>query len=191
MTSRRAERRTALLARQKEIKARKRRRRRLWIAILVILLLLLLLLMDCRCAQPPGEVVQPVVAPVVEEPVEVPEPIPVYAPIPRIDRPEVALKAPDPIPWLESFHLQVGARSPRLSECFIGAERPGRLKWTASVDPVEGLVTGHTLEPVLLGDELTRQQRGCVEGVLSDPLYTLEVEEARATPSRVGMVIEF
>lgn len=186
-----SERRKALLARQRELKARKRRRRGVWLAILVLLLLLLLLLVDCRCAQPPVVVVEPVVAPVVVVPVEAAEAVPVRPRLPRMDRPAYTLDAPDPIPWLESFHLQVAARSPRLAECFIGAERPGRLKWTASVDPVEGHATGHALEPVLLGEELTRQQRSCVEGVLSAPLYKLEVDEARATPSRVGMVIEF
>ena len=75
---------------------------------------------------------------------------------------------------------------------FVGADRPGRLKWTAAMAPVDGRVSEHTLEPTVAEEVLTKQQKTCVIGVLSEPPYRLDVGEGkRATPSRVGMVIEF
>lgn len=174
----------------------KKRSRRRWILLLILLILLLLLLRDCRC----NEVVEepPVVAGdatlVVPAPLEVvPEavvPRPVGR-VARVDRPEFRSEVPGPIPWVASFRLQVAARSPRLAECFVGAHRPGTLKWTAAVEPGAGRVSDMTLEPTLLSDELTRPQRVCVLGVLSDPPYELPDGGERSTPSRVGMVIEF
>ena len=58
-------------------------------------------------------------------------------------------------------------------------------------EPVQGLVSDQDVEATLSSDELTRAQRTCVFDVLSDPPYRLETEDPRATPSRVGLVIEF
>jgi hypothetical protein len=108
-----------------------------------------------------------------------------------MDRPDYATPPPDPMPWIASFRLQVSARSPRLAACFVGAPRPGALKWTASVEPGTGRVSDHTLEPALESDPLTAEQKACLLAVLSDPPYRLAVEGARATPSRVSVAIEF
>ena len=88
--------------------------------------------------------------------------------------------------------MQVTARSPRLAACFAGVERPGSLKWSASVEPVHGQVSDQKLETTLQSDPLTPEQRDCVMGVLSDPPYRLDTKgEERTTPSRVGLAIEF
>ena len=59
------------------------------------------------------------------------------------------------------------------------------------MEPTSGLVSDHTLEPMLLTGALTQPERACVFEVLSDPPYKLETGEERSTPSRVGLVIEF
>jgi hypothetical protein len=166
-----------------------------WILALIITLLLLLL-SDCTCspAPPPG-----VTAPAAPEPEPQAEPVPAPAPrkappkgrMPRLDRPEYTSAVPAVLPWVSRFQAQVEARSPRLAACFEGATRPGRLKWTAAVEPGSGQVSDHTLEPTVADESLTRQQRSCVLGVLSDPTYRLDDSAERATPSRVGLVIEF
>ena len=163
-------------------------RRRRW--QLLLLLLLLLLLVCVRAPSPPA--VPPTLS---VEPAAVaralPAPEPPVAPVARKARPRFESKAPEPLPWLASFRLQVAARSPRLAECFAGAARPGALKWTAAVEPRHGHVSDHTVEPTLSSDELTGTQRACVLAVLSAPPYQLEADAPPSTPSRVGMVIEF
>ncbi len=111
--------------------------------------------------------------------------------IERLDRPSYANKPLEPLPWLAAYRLHVTARSPRLAACFVGAQRPGTLRWSASVEPTRGRVGDQTIEPTLASDALTRQQRDCVFQVLSDPPYELESAGERSTPARVGMVIEF
>lgn len=189
----------ALRARQAALKERirtrrpaKRRRWRRW-ALLAALLLLLFLLRDCRCAPEPAlPTPAPAKAPSVEE---APEPDPVPRPVPnlqmkRLDRPEIAIPAPRKLPWLDVFRMQVAARSPRLAACFVGMDHPGQLRWTTSVEPVTGRVSDHTLDPILLTGTLTRSQQECVFEVLETPPYRLS-PEGRATPTRVGLVIEF
>jgi hypothetical protein len=65
------------------------------------------------------------------------------------------------------------------------------LRWTAAVDPALGLVADHSIEPALPSAELTTAQLECLVGVLSDPPYQLEAGDEPATPTRVGIVIEF
>lgn len=176
---------------------KKKDRRWVWV-LLAIVALLLLLLSDCTCAP---EVVEGVAeVPVVVEAeavgdVALAEPEKKKAPplrMPRQDRPEYVSEVPEALPWVAAFQLQVEARSARLAACFVGADRPGRLKWTAAMAPVDGRVSEHTLEPTVAEEVLTKQQKTCVIGVLSEPPYRLDVGEGkRATPSRVGMVIEF
>ena len=177
-------------------KAPQRRRRRWWWAVVVALLLLLLLLRDCSCTPIEAPVVAEVsapAAPVEPEPVEVAPAArpPATGRIQRRDRPSFENELLAPLPWLAAYRMQVSARSHRLAECFVGAQRPGTLKWTASVEPGRGHVTEQTLEPTLQSDELTRQQRLCAFEVLSNPAYQLESRDERSTPIRVGMVIEF
>lgn len=175
-----------------------RRRWVRWVVYTVVAVIILLLLRPCQCTPDPvGEEGIPVqvVAPEPEpEPVVVPEapPPPVESPrIPRRDRPELEPEPPGPAPWVSAFRMQVMARGPRLAECFEGAEAPGRLKWSTAVEPVQGTVGEHELEPMLDGVALGRRERRCVLDVLSRPAYRLDVEEGAATPVRVGMVIAF
>jgi hypothetical protein len=172
----------------------KKRRSRWWLWLLLILLLLLLARLCC-CAEAP---VEPPEAPAVSVEVEPggppapPPPAPEPNPkIHKLDRPTYANPAPEVLPWVAAFRLQVAARSLRLAQCFVGAPRPGALKWTASVDPGSGRVSDHVLEPALSSDALTSEQKTCVIGVLSDPPYKLEGGMDRSTPPRVSVAIEF
>jgi hypothetical protein len=169
------------------------RDRRRWGWLLLLLLILLLWLLLPECAAPPEPLAPPAPASSVQlAPAEAPAPPePPPPPLPRRARPSFDSEPPETLPWVSAFRMQVAARSPRLAECFVGVARPGRLKWTAAVEPVHGQVSDHTLEPTLQSDALTQQQRDCVLGVLSDPPYRLHAGEERSTPSRVGMVIEF
>ncbi len=191
---RKAEARAELARRRALVDLPQKKRRWPWV-VLAILAALLLLLSDCTCAEPPVEeepTGPPAEAPTPVETVETPTKRPI-APgrIGRIDRPEYEGEVPAPLPWILAFQRQVEARSPRLAACFVGAERPGRLKWTAAVAPETGRVSDHTLEPTVADETLTRAQKRCVIAVLSDPVYDLEAAGERATPSRVAMVIEF
>jgi hypothetical protein len=178
-----------------ELRARQQaRRRRRRIALLVVLALLLLLLIRlCSCAEepPPPPAPEPVGAsePATSAEVQAVEPL-AGGRVDRRDRPALANEVPDALPWLAAFRMQVAARSRSLASCFVGVSRPGRLKWSALVEPSTGLVSEPTLEPILESDSLTREQRACVLGALADPPYRLEGDE-RATPSRVSLVIEF
>lgn len=187
----------ALVARREELRAEIARRRRSaggeqkrrpwrWVP------LLLLLLLRCRELPPQAPPEAPPQAAAPAGPAaSPPAPVPPAARVARRDRPDYANVAPEPLPWLASFRLQVAARSPRLAECFVGASRPGALKWTAAVEPSRGRVSDQTLEPTLSSDALTSTQRDCVLDALSEPPYRLEAGEARSTPSRVALVIEF
>jgi hypothetical protein len=162
------------------------------VGVLIAVLLLLLLLRSCPAEEPAAPEVPVVVAPAVV-PAPPPAPLPPPAPTGRVatrGRPSFETPVPAPLPWVSSFRMQVAARSPRLAECFVGADRPGKLKWTASVSPVDGRVSEHVLEPMLVTDAISGEQRACVLGVLSDPPYRLD-DDGRTTPSRVGVVIEF
>jgi hypothetical protein len=185
------------VSRKDELKRRleqgRQRRRRLSWALLALLLLLLLLCSRCTCA-PPVEAPEAPLPPAQVEPPEAapaPAPLPDRPSIPRIDRPAFETEPQDPLPWLDEFRLQVAARSPRLAGCFVGAERPGRLRWTASVEPSRGRISQQAVEPVLVMDALTSEQKGCVVGVLADPPYELRAEEGASTPTRVSLVVEF
>ncbi len=167
--------------------------RRKWWLLLLLLLLLLALIRDCRCNDvpaPPPPQDTGVSEPVPTVPVEPPPPTPTGR-LERRDRPGYATETPAPLPWIASFRMQVAARGPRLAECFVGAQRPGTLKWTTAVEAKHGLVSDHTLEPTLLSEELSKKQRECIVDVLSDPPYRLQTSDERSTPARVGMVIEF
>ena len=184
-------------AARRELRRRRRaahpQRRRWWLVLL--LLLALLLLRDCSRSVPelPAAAKEPgPSAPVQTQPTVHPSAPAVHSGrVARRERPSFRSETQEPLPWLASFRLQVAARSLRLAECFVGAPRPGTLKWTAAVEPAHGSVSDQTLEPTLLSDALTRQQRGCVFVVLSDPPYQLESGAERSTPTRIGMVIEF
>lgn len=193
-----AARRRAARERLRELRARRRKKpgnRWKIAAAVVAILLLLLLLRDCG----PGDAVEPegpalpvevvAEAPAVEE--EEPAPPPrLTGRVERRDRPEYAPPEPEPMPWLAAFRMQVAARSPRLAECFVGTGAPGRLRWSTSVQVADGAVSDHELEPVLLSQELSREERRCVLGVLDAPRYSLPAG-GPVTPARVSLVIEF
>jgi hypothetical protein len=168
------------------------RRRPWW---LLVLLLLLLAAIVCCMGPCEPEVVPPIEeGPAMEGEGEavtpVAEPVPLQGHVKPKPRPAFPAMQPQAVPWLASFRMQVSARSTRLSGCFVGATRPGVLRWTALVEPGTGRVSDHELEPVLQSDTLTAAQRDCVLGVLEEPVYRIDVEEG-VGPSRVGMVIEF
>lgn len=179
------------LKRRMEERKRKKRKRRSRLALLV-LLLLLLLVSRCNCVEETvPEQGAGAVPELTTEPSSPPEPLPIRPPIKRIERPGFETKPAAPLPWIASFRLQVSARSPRLADCFVGAERPGRLRWSSAVDPVRGQVSEQRLEPVSAWDTLTQEQTECVKAVLAEPAYSLEHGDGPSTPSRVSMVIEF
>jgi len=168
-------------------------RSRCWpLCAVLAALLLACLLKDCRCdpevVEPPAPVAIARPEPTSTEPVEDPVPPP---PVRRRGRPSAPPVAAGPLPWLEAFQLQVAARSPRLAACFEGAASPGTLKWTALVEPASGRVTDQKVETMLGSAPLSRDQRNCVLEVLARPGYDLGETAARATPTRVSLVIEF
>lgn len=206
LAERRAALRRAMEARRVAMRAELARRRagpgqdpgkkRRWWPILLALLLLLLL-RDCRCEEdpvaPPAPAVSGPAAPAGRGQAASVEP-PIETKVKRKDRPAFTPEAPEPLPWIGALRLQVAARSPRLAACFVGAARPGALRWSAAVDPAVGRVSEQTLEPTLSGDPLSAEARDCALGVLSDPPYRLEAgqgRDGRSTPARVGLVIEF
>jgi len=194
----------AIRARQRALKAelaaRKPRSRRgpdpvRWmLGVLVVVLALLLLLQSCREEEPVASEACPPCDECDGQGDAPGETSPDGQADGRIEprgRPAYRNPPPPPIPWLDELRLQVGSRSPRLAECFVGAERPGALKWTASVQPEDGRVADAELQPLLSGDTLTTAQRRCVLAVLEDPPYELDHDGERSTPPRVSVVIEF
>lgn len=189
----------ARVAQLPQVKAAARRRRNRRLALLTVLLLLLCFI-RCDCEPGPAPVAEVTDAGVlvVEKPVVKPKPAapkpksPLNAKVslgPRDGFGSNQRSTPD---WLDAFRLQVAARSPRLSACFEGTERPGALRWVAAVNPESGAVSDQTLDPVGSALELTKEQRKCLTQVLSTPPFKkLAAVEGQALPDRVSMVIEF
>lgn len=119
------------------------------------------------------------------------------APVPRVTATEgsardryAAQAVPTP-PWLAQFRLQVMARSRELARCFDGAERPGALRWSTTVTPRLGTVTGSLLEPARQGPNPSSAQQACVLDVLAAGRYRLPVSADDDLGARVSMVLEF
>lgn len=176
---------------------RARARRRLRRTLGVALLLLLASCMRCECERPYPAEVPKVEAKRAPEPQVAP---PVLAPARREPlRAQIKPQARASYPgheqaspgWIDEFRLQVAARSPRLAQCFTGSDRPGTLRWTASVNPRSGTASDHELEPVGASAELRRGQHECVVRALSSPSYRLTAPEGESLPRRVSLVIEF
>jgi hypothetical protein len=186
----------AALANNPAVQKARRRRRLKRIASLALLLLLLLLI---RCEGEPGE---PVVAtaPDAGRPEEklvekkaapkTPWKKPVIPPKP-VERPDFETPSRLPAAWVDEFRLQVAARSPRLSACFIGTNRPGALRWTTLVSLQTGAVGNHDFEPMGPAADLTRTQLDCLADVLAKPGYRLSGATAEGLPERVSLVLEF
>lgn len=175
-------------------------RRRVRRAVGFSALVLLAAFLRCECPKPPTPPPAPAKEAVPSKPeARVKVAVPPKAKQPPVGgvletqpRPKYQGSASAPPTWLDEFHLQVAARSPRLAECFTGAERPGALRWTAAVNPRSGAVSDHELEPVRPGSILDAKQRECVLRVLSSPSYRLSAPPTpEALPSRVSLVIEF
>ncbi|WP_224367849.1 hypothetical protein [Hyalangium versicolor] len=176
---------------------RERTRRRLRRAVGIAILVLLASFLDCECSHPPPAEVPKVEAKAPEEP-QAKRPVPTPPRRPPL-RGQIASQdrtsyrgadraSPD---WIDEFRLQVAARSPRLAQCFTGSDRPGSLRWTASVNPRSGAASDHELEPVGASAELRPEQRDCVVRALSNPPYRLTAPQEESLPQRVGLVIEF
>jgi hypothetical protein len=177
---------------------RQNRTRRLGRTLGGLLVLALLLLLRCQCevpegapASPPAQAAVPVEVEV--EPAVPPRPArrPLEAALPSQPRGAYRGEVRAPPSWLDDFRLQVAARSPRLSSCFQGSDRPGALRWTAAVNPHSGAVSDHELEPLGVTSVLDGAQRRCLLEALSHPTYRLRAGEPAALPDRVGIVIEF
>ena len=173
-------------------RARQRRLRRL--LTLAIAVLLLLLLRNCPCGDgAPAPVSPPAVdaGTVVVKPAAKP---PLTAPRLGLQkRGDLKLDDTAALTWLDEFRLQVAARSPKLANCFRGADRPGALRWTTAMNPGSGQVSNHELEPMGGTLGLNPEQRECLIQALSEPRYQLRHQptEESSTPSRVSIMLEF
>jgi hypothetical protein len=109
-----------------------------------------------------------------------------------VARPDYRNTAPSPNGWLSALRLQVSSRGPKLARCFEGTDRPGALRWRASLDVARGIAADHRFEPVLAGATLGKPLRRCLAAVLSDPPYRLPVAEGDPDgPAEVAIIIEF
>jgi hypothetical protein len=176
---------------------RARARRRLRRTLGFALLLLLASLMRCECAQPlPPEAPKVEAKGAAEPRVEPPVPTPARRqPLRAQIEPQARASYPgheqaSPA-WIDEFRLQVAARSPKLAQCFTGSDRPGTLRWSASVNPRSGAASDHELEPVGASAGLRREQHECIVGALSSPPYRLTAPLGESLPQRVSLVIEF
>ena len=181
------------VAMRERVQAKKPRRRRDYsrgFLLAVIALLLLLLLRDCEEAEPEVE------APTLARPSATI--MPELPPAPSVPAPDLVTRERPPIPpppvkvppWVIGFRMQVSARSPRLARCFEGMERPGRIKWTASVEPISGQVSDQVVETQLRSGDLSSRERACVTEVLSSPDYRISAPDETA-PTRISVVLEF
>lgn len=164
--------------------------------VIILLLLLLLLLRPCEPAgpgavPPPPPPRQTTTATIAKPPDPPKKKAPIVRRTKRRLRPEYEGATKRKKTWLDDFRMQVAGRSVRLAGCFEGVERPGAVRWVARVDPTTGKVADHSLEPVASSVAITKRQRECLVGVLSDPPYRLSADAPPPTPERVGLVLEF
>lgn len=183
-------------------RARWQRRRRRAIAA-AVLALLLALLSRCECATPappPAPPAAPVAAgapappPPPQQPAKPSKRPPTIAPIATSPRAAFDVDSRAPPPWLVQLRLEVAARAPRLAQCFAGAEVPGALRWTASVNPSAGTVADSVLEGNTAAVVITARQRACLSAALQDPPLHLAPSAAgpsEALTTRVSLVVEF
>lgn len=176
---------------------RARRRRTIRRTIAAVIVALLLLLIRCDCGEGPAaprKKPDPAEVELKQKPdagVKVPPKKPLDGKGTKVNRGAFGVGPPPPPTWIDEFQLQVAARSPRLALCFTGVDRPGALRWAASVNAKSGAASDHEFELVGSTNDLTAEQRECLMKVLSFPPYTLTAPEKDALPNRVGLVIEF
>ncbi len=170
---------------------KKARRRRRQLAALLVLLLLLLLRFDCDCAGAPPPVGPTVEVVAVEPPPPIPDKPPLKGKLKPKKRPPVEVKPPAPPSWLDQFRLQVAARSPTLSACFNGTEKPGAMRYSGLVHARTGKVSESEVEPVFRGVSLTESQHACLIQGLTAKRYVLDEPDPDAPARRVSLIFEF
>lgn len=172
-------------------RARRRKRAKQAVGLAILVALLLMIRCDCGPAQP-GPTGEP--EPMADSGAKPARPPPSAAMGARVTRQPRAVftaQAQEAAGWLDEFRLQVAARSPRLAQCFTGAERPGAVRWSVALNPSSGAVFDHQLELVGPDPGIEEKQRACVEQVLSSPAYALAADPDEALARRVSLVIEF
>jgi hypothetical protein len=175
-----------------KLRAKRARRRQIALALIAALLLLLLLLQNCPEGHHPPPLVPPPVVVVEGTPTPTATPPKHTGNIKKRKRPPFVEEQLDTPPWLPALRLQVAARSPRLAKCFAGVDRPGSLRWTATIDGETGTVFEQELSTEGAAG-LTVLQRKCVLSALESPTYKLveNTAEERPTPARVSLLLEF
>lgn len=174
-----------------------RRSRRLKRIAAIALLLLLLLLIRCEGPGGPGEPVAladagtPVEKELAKKPVAKSKPKRVSIAPKPVGRPDFDAPSRLQAAWVDEFRMQVAARSPRLSACFIGSNRPGALRWTTLVSLQTGAVGNHEFESMGVAADLTKAQLECLQAVLTKPEYHLGDAAIEGLPERVSLVLEF
>lgn len=181
---------------------KKTKRDSLIAALLIVIAIIVLLISRCSCTPP-----------AVPQPDAQVQPSGSKAPVLRTVRPETPkaergkqgelqrgqftvreTAAPE---WFEALRRQVLARSPRLSECFKGAERGGGARWSATFNPANGRVSDHSLLLINTTVTLSEEQESCLVDVLSSPQYspvavsTGRSQQVPTQPLQIHMVIEF
>jgi hypothetical protein len=195
-----------LRAHLNDARARRAARRHRIVAVVVAVLVLVWLLRRCDDEPAaPAVVVEAPVCPAAPEcptgPVT-PKPKPGPRASPKALRKDVTVAQPRDLfavpqlrtpPWLTALRLQVSARSLVLARCFTGAERPGALRFTASVTPSSGQLADVVVESLAGGPPLSEAQRQCATTTLSQPPYRLPIVGEREVDiaTRVSLVLEF
>jgi hypothetical protein len=187
----------AELARNPAIRARaQKRRRRAAVTACGVLLIALAFLQRCACGPPPPAVPGPARdagSPDAGRAFDAGQPrLKTQAPG-RQHRPMLPIEPQSGPSWIDEFRLQVAARSTKLATCFRGQDKPGAVRWTTSVDPVDGLVSDPEFE-LLDGSFWLPGQRECLIHALSSPRYRLTAGAVDGGPtggSRVTIVLEF
>lgn len=182
-----------IAARRAELKAKRRPTTGRWVALaLLVLLLAALCCKGCPDEVPEATIDGDDAAPLGPGGVE-PSPAPEATLEGRLateTRPALPATPPGPLPWLEAFRLQVGARAPRLAACFIGVPHPGSFHFVARVGPGSGRLSDASLEPLDPSTVVTVEQRQCALEVLTTPDYDLG-PPSEAPPRAVRLVVEF
>lgn len=106
-------------------------------------------------------------------------------------RDRFAVESLPPPAWLAEFRMQVTARSRELARCFAGADKPGALRLTTTVNARLGTLADSSLEPVLRAPAPTSTQTGCVLRELSARPFRLPATAADDIGARISLVLEF
>jgi hypothetical protein len=161
--------------------------------LLIVVLLLLLLFIRCDCgpglesAKPDAGIDAGLVS--IPDAGTVKTTRPLRGQVRPVLRPPLEMPAPLAPKWLDAFRIQVAARSARLAQCFDGAQRPGAIRWSCSMNSKTGVTSDHEFESVADSDVNLNNQ--CLIQVLSKPPYGFTGIDTAEMPGRVSIVIEF